>query len=53
MNDTAFNVHEQIRNAYRRMAAEAHYRPTAPSDGMGSITVPLDLQAEATAYAKS
>ena len=54
MIDTKFNVHEQIRNAYRRMAAEAHYRPAAPSDGMGTITVPLetlDLEAEASVYA--
>jgi len=32
------------------MAARAHYRPAAPSDGFGGITVPLeDLKTEAEA----
>jgi hypothetical protein len=46
----------QIERAYRRMANEVRYRPTAPSDGMGHITVPeeeLDLDAEARAYAEN
>ena len=45
---------EQIENAYRTMATEAKYRPTAPSDGFGHIVVPddeLDLDAEARDYA--
>ncbi len=45
---------EQIETAYRRMAEEVQYRPAAPSDGLGNITVPLedlDLDAEARAYA--
>jgi hypothetical protein len=36
------------------MAAEARYRPAAPSDGFGNITVPLaelDLDAETQQYA--
>ena len=47
-------VCEQIEAAYRRMASEARYRPTAPSDGMGNITVPqeeLNLDLEAFEYA--
>jgi hypothetical protein len=38
------------------MAQEARYRPSAPSDGCGNITVPLerlDLDAEAKQYARS
>jgi hypothetical protein len=45
----------QIAAAYRRMAREARYRPAAPSDGFGNITVPLrdlDLDAEVEAYAE-
>jgi len=45
---------EQIEDAYRTMAAEARYRPAAPSDGFGNIGVPddeLDLAAEARGYA--
>ncbi len=45
---------EQIEDAYRRMALEVHYRPAAPSDGFGNITIPvdeLDLDAEAAQYA--
>jgi hypothetical protein len=37
------------------MAKEARYRPAAPSDGFGNITVPaaeLDLEAEAREYAE-
>lgn len=47
-------VHAQIAKAYRTMANEARYRPAAPSDGFGHITVPeakLNLDAEADAYA--
>lgn len=43
----------KTREAYRRMAAEARYRPAAPSDGFGNITVAekdLDLEREATKY---
>jgi hypothetical protein len=39
---------------YRIMAEEAKYRPAAPSDGLGNITVDLDeldLVAESRAYA--
>jgi hypothetical protein len=46
---------EQMEGAYRRMAEEARYRPRAPSDGLGNITVPvekLDLNAEANRYAR-
>lgn len=40
--------------AYVRMADEARYRPAAPSDGLGNITVPvdeLDIRTEARTYA--
>ena len=41
---------KQLTEAYWRMAARAHYRPAAPSDGFGGITVPLeDLKTEAEA----
>jgi hypothetical protein len=46
----------QIAAAYRRMAAEARYRPAAPSDGLGGITVPVEqlgLDAEAIRYARN
>jgi hypothetical protein len=46
---------DRIRQAYRAMAVEANYRPSAPSDGFGNITVPmerLDLEVEAAAYAE-
>ena len=46
---------QQIEDAYRRMADQGRYRPAAPSDGMGNITVPLedlDLDAEAKEYAR-
>lgn len=49
------DIQEQIRVAYRRMAAEAHHLPTAPGDGFGNITVPveeLDLEDEADKYAQ-
>ena len=48
-------VHQQISAAYRRMATAARYRPAAPSDGLGNITVPLsdlDLDEEAHHYAE-
>ena len=41
--------------AYRRMAEEVRYRPAAPSDGFGNITVDLaelDLDEEARTYAR-
>jgi hypothetical protein len=43
-----------LTEAYKKMA-QAGYRPAAPSDGFGNITVPvveLDLEAEADAYAR-
>ncbi|MEO9246810.1 hypothetical protein ABDK96_03860 [Citricoccus nitrophenolicus] len=49
-------VPEQIAKAYLRMAREVRYRPAAPSDGMGNITVPidqLDLNAEVVKYVHS
>jgi hypothetical protein len=49
-------IAEQLVSAYKRMAREARYRPAAPSDGFGHITMPLaelDLDAEALAYAQS
>ncbi len=52
MND---RVSKQIKDAYRQMAERAHYRPAAPSDGMGNVTVAaeaLNLEAEAEAYAQ-
>lgn len=48
------SMHDQAEAAYRRMADEARYRPAAPSDGFGNITVPLaelDLDQEAEVYA--
>ena len=45
-----------IAKAYKQMASQARYRPAAPSDGFGNITVPLedlDLTAEALEYAKN
>jgi hypothetical protein len=49
------NVAEQIAGAYRLMASKCRYRPAAPSDGFGHITVPaseLDLDAECLDYAR-
>jgi hypothetical protein len=34
-------IFEQIAVAYRLMSERGHYRPAAPSDGFGNITVPL------------
>lgn len=48
------NIADQIGEAYERMATEARYRPSAPSDGFGNITMPideLDLEAEQINYA--
>jgi hypothetical protein len=48
------DVLAQIEDAYRQMATSARYRPEAPSDGMGNVTVPedqLDLDGEARDYA--
>jgi hypothetical protein len=47
------NTREQIRETYRTMAKKARYRPMAPSNGFGNITVPvhkLDLEKESNAY---
>jgi len=44
----------KVEDTYRLMASEARYRPAAPSDGLGNITVPidqLDLDEEARRYA--
>lgn len=49
------NTAVQLCMAYLRMAAEARYRPAAPSDGCGNSTVPLaelDINAEALDYAQ-
>jgi hypothetical protein len=46
---------EQAVNAYLKMDKHAKYRPAAPSDGMGNITVPienLNLHKEAHTYAE-
>ena len=43
-----------VEAAYRVMATDANYRPEAPGDGGGNITVPedeLDLDSEARRYA--
>lgn len=48
------NTFAQIADAYRRMA-RMKYRPAAPSDGFGHITVPiadLDIEQEVLDYAK-
>lgn len=48
-------VADQIAGAYRLMASRCRYRPAAPSDGFGHITVPpneLDLDAECLDYAR-
>jgi hypothetical protein len=49
------SILEQIKSAYREMAAKARYRPAAPSDGFGNITASyaqLNLEEEAQSYAK-
>jgi hypothetical protein len=49
------DVLNQIENAYREMAHKARYRPAAPSDGFGNITVAdssLNLLQEMADYAK-
>lgn len=46
---------DNIVEAYKHMAVDGRYRPAAPSDGFGHITVPLDtldLDAEAAEYAQ-
>jgi len=48
------HIVDQVSDTYRQMAADANYRPAAPSDGFGNITVPiedLDLTSEAMRYA--
>lgn len=44
---------EQVGGVYCRMADEARYRPAAPSDGMGNITGPLDMDTEIRTYTAS
>jgi hypothetical protein len=56
MSGLTHDVAVQLDRAYRTMAREARYRPAAPSDGLGSITVPLadlDLDAECRDYARA
>lgn len=53
MNETK---QQQVVDTYARMAREAKYRPAAPGDGLGNITVPvaeLDMKQEAEAYAEA
>jgi hypothetical protein len=55
MSPLTRNTAEQLNRAYRQMARRARYRPAAPSDGHGNITVPLaqlDLDAECETYAR-
>jgi len=50
------NTLDQIAETYQEMAEVAHYRPAAPSDGFGNVTVPteeLNLSKEAASYAES
>lgn len=50
------NTALQIMETYARLADEARYRPAAPSDGFGNITVPreeLDLVQEQWDYAQA
>jgi len=51
----AETVDDITRKTYFRMAAEARYRPKAPGDGHGNITVPLwklDIKDEAERYVR-
>lgn len=53
--DTMRHDMKPIARAYARMADEAHYRPAAPSDGFGNITVPnleLVIEDEILRYCK-
>jgi hypothetical protein len=46
----------QVVDAYLKMAEHARYRPQAPSDGFGHITMPLaelDIDEEAREYAQA
>jgi hypothetical protein len=48
-----YNRKNQIEDTYRKMAAQAKYRPMAPGDGFGNITAELedlDVDAEAEQY---
>lgn len=48
------NLVERFETTYKLMASKARYRPAAPSDGIGNITVPmadLDLDQEAADWA--
>jgi hypothetical protein len=54
MTQISKDIAEQVAGAYKLMAERARYRPAAPSDGMGSITVPpeeLNLERESLQYA--
>lgn len=42
---------KQIAQVYGKMAKTAHYRPAAPGDGMGNVSVVGPLPAEAATYA--
>lgn len=49
------SMHEQVVGAYLLMTRKARYRPAAPSDGLGSITMPeaeLIVEDEAATYAR-
>jgi hypothetical protein len=49
------SIDKQVANAYRRMASEGRYRPAAPSDGFGTIYMPieeLDLDDEIRRYSE-
>lgn len=50
------DARKQITDAYKKMAIELRYRPAAPGDGFGNITVryeELDVEKEAVAYARA
>src|SRR6267378_4893128 len=49
-----YDILTQVSAGYRLMAMEAFYRPAAPGDGCGNITLPdqLNLEKEAADYAE-
>ena len=53
MTQISRDIAEQIRSTYKLMAEKGRYRPAAPSDGLGNITVPseeLNLERESLQY---
>jgi hypothetical protein len=55
----AATPYERFRDAYKRMAREARYRPAAPGDGLGAIHLTKEqlkdpdlLEEEASRYAR-